>query len=398
MDLRIWKHWASWRTKPNVSTEKTLTSKCGKPYGTVPKKQAVNGLVPFFNSTNSCRLDIHEKKRRKRTSSNRDTSRKKIPLVKTTPHIDERLVGDEQSIKWVVSGALLNSSPETQRRYAVCSSSFPHGHKTDALVDSRAYTRAIAQNGSDTIKQQALANIFEFQSSKFQTELAKIYWESNCNSHTEIWYWRQNFFVVMKSLTAPFIGLQFVRHNRVVNDTEHGLNHSPHLTMQIKSAAGEQVLNRNLFPLATPWHNYPEKWKYAEPLLIILQNGTQQVLWHQWKNSLKQQVCWFLTHCQRFFDKKWAVTVTNTTQSHCLIRKNTRIAQISVVTPQQSKLPKLSKAVLNKIPEVDQDLITYLNESLKKWTNQNSQTTHSGFRRQKTLLNWGSYPNTKTKP
>ena len=45
------------------------------------------------------------------------------------------------------------------------------------------------------------------------------------------------YFVVMKNLTGPKIGLHFMRHNSVVIDTTHGLILFPHLTMQVKSAS-----------------------------------------------------------------------------------------------------------------------------------------------------------------
>ena len=43
----------------------------------------------------------------------------------------------------------------------------------------------------------------------------------------------------MKNLTGPILGLHFMRHNSVVNDTTHGLIHFPYLTMQAKSASSE---------------------------------------------------------------------------------------------------------------------------------------------------------------
>ena len=41
----------------------------------------------------------------------------------------------------------------------------------------------------------------------------------------------------MKSLTGPIIGLHFMRHKSVVIDTTHGLNHFPHVAMQVKNAS-----------------------------------------------------------------------------------------------------------------------------------------------------------------
>ena len=52
--------------------------------------------------------------------------------------------------------------------------------------------------------------------------------------------------------------------------------------------------------------------------------------------------------------------ITNTTESPYLIKKNTKIAEFSVVTPGQSKsiIPG-DTTILSMIPESDPDLITY---------------------------------------
>ena len=75
-------------------------------------------------------------------------------------------------------------------------------------------------------------------------------------------------------------------------------------------------------------------------------------------------------------DRKIAVTVTDTTESPYTINKNTQIAEISVVTPEQSKLIKpADTAILSMIPESDPDLITYLTELLR--TNKPDQQDHT---------------------
>ena len=64
--------------------------------------------------------------------------------------------------------------------------------------------------------------------------------------------------------------------------------------------------------------------------------------------------------------RKIAVRVSNTTISPYTINKNTRIADFSVVTPDQSKFSRpVDTAFLNKIPEGAPDLTTYLNEILR---------------------------------
>ena len=65
-------------------------------------------------------------------------------------------------------------------------------------------------------------------------------------------------------------------------------------------------------------------------------------------------------------DKTITVRVTNTTESPYLIRRNTQIAQFSVVTLEQSKFIKpVHVAILSMIPEGDTDLITYLEKLLR---------------------------------
>ena len=63
------------------------------------------------------------------------------------------------------------------------------------------------------------------------------------------------------------------------------------------------------------------------------------------------------------FDRKIAVTVTNTTESPYSFNKNTRTAEFSVVTPEQSNFIKpVDIAIFSMIPEGNPDLITYLTE------------------------------------
>ena len=86
-------------------------------------------------------------------------------------------------------------------------------------------------------------------------------------------------------------------------------------------------------------------------------------------------------------DRQTAVRVTNTTESPYTINKNTQIAELSVVTLEQSKFIKpVDTAFLSMIPEVDRDLITYLTELLR--TNEpNHQNNTFWFPTPKNLRN-----------
>ena len=76
------------------------------------------------------------------------------------------------------------------------------------------------------------------------------------------------------------------------------------------------------------------------------------------------------------FNKRIAVSVTNTREPPYLIKKHTQIAEISVVTPEQSKRIKpVDMAILSTIPQDDPDLTAYLNEFLRtKRTEQQDNT------------------------
>ena len=72
------------------------------------------------------------------------------------------------------------------------------------------------------------------------------------------------------------------------------------------------------------------------------------------------------------FDKRIAVRVTNTTESPYLTKKHTKIAEFSVVTPEQCKhIKPVDMAILNMSSQVDPDLSAYLNELLR--TNKSGQ-------------------------
>ena len=96
----------------------------------------------------------------------------------------------------------------------------------------------------DTVKQKAPNNILKFDDPlNFQMQVANGQLEKPLSTTTLKLEIGDNtfaeYFVVMKKLTGPIIGLFFMRNNSVVIDTTHGLTHFPHLTMQVKTASSE---------------------------------------------------------------------------------------------------------------------------------------------------------------
>ena len=161
-----------------------------------------------------------------------------------------------------------------------------------ALVDSGAYVSAIAQTELDRINQQALANIFKINDPpNFQIQdangplqkllsTATLKFDRGDNTFEE-------HFVVMKNLTWPIIGLHFMRHNSVVNDTTHGLNQFPHLTMQAKNAAIETSAKLQPVPIQDNTTVPPMKTKTITAFVDHPSQCIQQVLWRHWESLQK---------------------------------------------------------------------------------------------------------------
>ena len=161
----------------------------------------------------------------------------------TISQIEERLVTDDSSNELYMP---LSSTIVLKRKKEMLyvHLGFKNGLTIDALVDSGAYASAIAQKELDRIQQQSPSNILKIDDSpNFQSQVANGQLEKPTATATLKFdigdHIFAEHFVVMKNLTAPLIGLHFMRHNSVVIDTTHGLIHFPHLTMQGKSALSQ---------------------------------------------------------------------------------------------------------------------------------------------------------------
>ena len=289
------------------------------------------------------------------------------PLTTATPLIEEGLVRDEQTNELYLP---LTSTVVLKQRQEMLyvPLDFENNHTVDALVDSRAFVSAIAQDELETIKQKTPNNILKTdEPPNYQIQVANGQFEKPISTATLKSEVRENgfaeHFVVMKKITGPVVGLHFLRNNSVVNDTTHGRIHFPHLTMQVKTASIETttkpqpvITDEDLtIPPATTktvtaFIDYPSKWKTT---------GTVTPL-----EKFTETASLLISHSMStIIDKRIAVRVTNTTESPYLIKKHTQIAEFSVVTPQQSKhLKPVVMAILSMIPQGDLDLTAYLNE------------------------------------
>ena len=167
----------------------------------------------------------------------------------------------------------------------------------------------------------------------------------------------------MKKLTGPIIGLHFTRNYSVVIDTTHGLILFHHLTMQVKTASSETaakhppvltddalMIKPRTAKTITAFVDHPSEWNTTgtvTPLEKFTETASLLI-------SLSM-----LT----IFDNEVPVRVINAAELPNLVRKNTQIAEFSIVNPEQSKYFKpVDMATLSMIPQGDLYLITYLHE------------------------------------
>ena len=327
-----------------------------------------NEPVPFLDcpknsSTNSQNTEQHVV-----TTPNALTTAP--PLTTATPLIEEGLVRDEQTNEVylpLTSTVVLKRKQE--KLYVPLD--FNNNLTVDALMDSGAFVSAIAQDGLETIKQKAPNNILKIDDPpNFQIQVANGQLEKPLSTTTLKFEIGDNsfaeHFVVMKKLTEPKIGLHFMRNNRVVIDTTHGLIHFPHLTMQVKTASSETttkpqpVITDEALTIPptttktiTAFIDHPSKWNTT---------GTVTPL-----EKFTDTASLLISHSMStIIDKRIAVRVTNTTESPYHIKKHTQLAEFSVVTPEQSKHNKpVDMAILCMIPQCDPDLPAHLNELLR---------------------------------
>ena len=288
------------------------------------------------------------------------------PLTTATPLIEEGLVRDEQTNEVHLP---LRSTVVLKRKQEMLyvPLEFENNLTVAALVDSGAFVSAIAQDDLDTIKQKTPNNIpkiddppnFQIKVANGQLEkplsTATLKFEIGNNSFAE-------HFVVMKKLTGRIIGLHFMRNNSVVNDTTHGLIHFPHLTMLVKTTSNETTTKPQpvitdeaptILPTTTKtitaFIDHPSKWNTTDTVTPL--------------EKFTETASLLISHSMStLFDKRIAVKVTNTTESPYLIKKHTQIAEISVVTSEQSKhIKPVDMAILSMIPQGDLDLTAYLN-------------------------------------
>ena len=328
--------------------------------------QTRSTLVPSLNDSKKPNTKIRRNEIDMMTCDNGDDNISP-PLI-TISQIEERLVRDEITNELFMP---LSSTIVLKRKKEMLyvPLNFESGLTIDALVDSGAYFSAIAQKELDRIKQQSPSNILKIDDPpNFQIQVANGQLEKPTATATLKFDIGDHIFaepfVLMKNLTGPIIGLHFMRHNSVVIDTTHGLIHFPHLTMQVKSALTQTSAKIQAVlihdSITKPQHTTKTITAFVDHVSEWDTTGTVTPV-----EKFTETAILIISHSTITY-RKIAVRVTNTTESPYTINKNTQIAELSVVTPEQSKFIKpVDMVILSMILEGDPDLITYLNEIVR---------------------------------
>ena len=138
-----------------------------------------------------------------------------------------------------------------------------------------------------------------------------------------------------------------MRNSSVVIDRTHGLIQFPHMTMQVRTASSETTTKQQpvitddaltmpptTTKTITAFVDHPSKRKTT---------GTVTPL-----EKFRETASLLISHSMSTkIDKRLAVRVTNKTKSPYLIKKHTKIAEFSLVTPEQSKhIKQVDMAIL----------------------------------------------------
>ena len=156
-------------TDNNSTLKADVASQTSPPKGTQQQNHVVtteqssgnqtgNEPVSFLSCSKDSSTDSQNAEQHIKTTPNKEMITP--PLTTATPLIEEGLVRDEQTNELYLP---LTSTVVLKRKQEMLyvPLDFENNHTVDALVDSRAFVSAIAQDDLETIKQKAPNNILK---------------------------------------------------------------------------------------------------------------------------------------------------------------------------------------------------------------------------------------------
>ena len=240
--------------------------------------------------------------------------------------------------------------------------------KIDALVDSGAYINAISERDAEKLRQDAnQCIIHKAPPPPFKVQYANAELEQPLATYTLRFkignYTFEETFIVMNQMSFPIIGLAFLRKHAAILDTAQGTIDFPKI--QITMALTDEMQKCNLKPITIKTeakHTIP-----AQATRIIYAaipvttehtiTGTIQPL-PQFDENSKLIVAPAITTAR---SKKVAIKVANTTDFPYTIAPDTKIAELQILKPEETKLIRpVDIAALNLLTEHD-DVVTYIN-------------------------------------
>ena len=240
--------------------------------------------------------------------------------------------------------------------------------KIDALVDSGAYINAISERDAEKLRQDAnQCIIHKAPPPPFKVQYANAELEQPLATYTLRFkignYTFEETFIVMNQMSFPIIGLAFLRKHAAILDTAQGTIDFPKI--QITMALTDEMQKCNLKPITIKTeakHTIPaQATRIIYAVLPVTTEhtitGTIQPL-PQFDENSKLIVAPAITTAR---SKKVAIKVANTTDFPYTIAPDTKIAELQILKPEETKLIRpVDIAALNLLTEHD-DVVTYIN-------------------------------------
>ena len=240
--------------------------------------------------------------------------------------------------------------------------------KIDALVDSGAYINAISERDAEKLRQDAnQCIIHKAPPPPFKVQYANAELEQPLATYTLRFkignYTFEETFIVLNQMSFPIIGLAFLRKHAAILDTAQGTIDFPKI--QITMALTDEMQKCNLKPITIRTeakHTIPAQATRIIYAVIPVTTehtitGTIQPL-PQFDENSKLIVAPAITTAR---SKKVAIKVANTTDFPYTIAPDTKIAELQILKPEETKLIRpVDIAALNLLTEHD-DVVTYIN-------------------------------------
>ena len=240
--------------------------------------------------------------------------------------------------------------------------------KIDALVDSGAYINAISERDAEKLRQDAnQCIIHKAPPPPFKVQYANAELEQPLATYTLRFkignYTFEETFIVMNQMSFPIIGLAFLRKHAAILDTAQGTIDFPKI--QITMALTDEMQKCNLKPITIKTeakHTIPAQATRITYAAIPVTTehtitGTIQPL-PQFDENSKLIVAPAITTAR---SKIVAIKVANTTDFPYTIAPDTKIAELQILKPEETKLIRpVDIAALNLLTEHD-DVVTYIN-------------------------------------